>query len=247
MSRFTRRDWLKTTCASGAAAILPAVDLFAAQQGFRFQPLQLNPQAMRHLNPRVTALDEHENQALDALLNPNFQGERQALQAVDRDLEGLLTDPGRPVGFEPGAFRQEITQIHDAIVPLLGGVIRQTTVLTIIQRIDIFVGHWYPVNDLYEVRNCELKIWNMLQSPSPNLRLIELYCRHIRFELQSLFQFHQSGVIGFGTQCGQLLGVIQRVEQSCRFGQIRECDQNFMRFTMATDLFCLKYYPQWCG
>ena len=246
MSRITRRDWLKTTCAAGAAATLPAFDLFGSQQDFRFQPLQLSPQAMSQLNPQVSALDQHEDQALEALLNPNFQGEQAALQSVDRDLERLLADPGQPVGFDPGAFRQEITQIHNTIVPVFGGGIRQTTVITIIRRIDSFVGHWYPVNDLYEIGICERKIWNMLQSPFPNCGLIGLYCQHIRFELDALFRFHPCRFGGFGSQCGQLLSVVQRVERHCQVRQIQECRLDFMRFSMATDLFCHKYYPQWC-
>lgn len=244
MRPINRRDMLKSTCGIGALLALPAGELLAQGQQFRFTQLRLGGQGQAQLNPLVSAMDSHEDRLIDDLLGNDQNGERQDLGSIDQDIDGLLNNPGNAINLDQGAFRQDGMIIHDRIGRTLDGGLDQRVIFGVVQLIDFFVGHWYPCNDIYEVSVCEQKVWNSINAG--NLHVAEFYCCHMQFEMDAMFRFHRRRG-DFVRQTNGLLGVLGRVQGMARQNDARGCRQEFMRFTMATDLIYRRHYPEWCA
>jgi len=235
---------LKSTCGIGALLALPAGELLAQGQQFRFSPLRLNGQGRAQLNPLALTMDSHEDRLIDDLLGNNQNGERQDLRTIDQDIDALLNNPGNAINLDPRSFRQDGSIIHDRIGQALNGGLNQQVIFGVVQMIDFFVGHWYPCNDIYEVSVCEQKIWNSINAG--NLQVAEFYCSHMQFEMQSMFRFHRRQG-AFMQQTNGLLDVLRSVQGMARQNNPQGCQQEFMRFTMVTDLVYQRHYPEWCA
>lgn len=245
MSTPTRRDMLRTMASLGAVAAFPASDLLAQNVQPQFVPVQLNAGGRGLLNPAVSALDQHEDDLLDDLLGGNAANEQRDLQALDQDFNGLLQNPGNPVGFQRDPFRREVTQVRITITNILQTRnFNEQPIFTCIPLIDTFVGHWYPCNDILEISTCETKIWNCFQG-RVNPLVLSFYTQHLMFEMNSLIQFHVARG-EFPRHSGQLLGLLGNVRIMIQQRRFDACRTEFMRFTMATDLVFRRYYPQWC-
>jgi len=244
MGSINRRSMLKMSCGIGALLTVPAAELFA-QVDPRFVPLRLNGQGRSQLNRQVSALDQHEDQLLDDLLVGNENSERRDLQGIDDDVNRLIANPGNAINFDQGGFQREGTRIHNQINILLGASLSPQNIFGVVQMIDFFVGHWYPCNDIVEISTCEQKIWNSFGGGG-NLRSVEFYSVHMRYEMESIFRFHGRGG-AFGQQTAGLIGVLDRVTGLARRGDPVACQAEYLRLTMATDLVFRKYYPDWCA
>lgn len=245
MRTINRRALLKSACGLGALLTLPAAELLAQGQSFRFAPLRLNGQGRAQLDQRVSALDSHEDRLIDDLLGNNMNAERQDLQSIDNDINSLLNNPGNAYNLNQGAFGQDGRVIHDRIGGMLGGGgFSQQSIFGVIQLVDFFVGHWYPCNDVYEISICEQKIWNSIGAG--NFQVADFYCTHMQFEMQAMFRFHRRQG-AFVQQTNDLMGVLNRVQGLGRQGNYGACRTEFMRFTMATELIYQRHYPEWCG
>lgn len=245
MHTLTRRDMLTATLGTGAALALPGADLLA-QPNLQFTQLGLNNNGRRMLNPAVTALDQHEDQLLDDLLNNNMNRMPNDLDVLGNDFQGLMRNPGNPIGFQAAPFRQQVQQNINVIVTLRrAGLFGRRTIMDVVVTIDNFVGCWYPCNDILEIGVCEAKIWNCLHG-RPNWLAIELYTIHMRNEIQSIFRYHPARVVAFQQESVQLLNMVTGFEQQFVQRNFIAGRQRFVQFSVATSLFFRKYYPQWC-
>ncbi len=244
MTSLTRRGFLKTSGALGALLFLPASKLMA-QQNLQFTPLQLNGGGRRQLDPRLHALEQHEEHLLDDLLATDFRAEDRDLRLLDRDIDGLIAQPGNPYNYAAQDFRFEAGRVHDRLYDAYHGQhYDQGAIFGCVNSLDSFVTHWYPCHSIHGIGQCQRTVWNCLSSPR-GCRRAALYCHHIRCDLDAFFRFHRVGG-GFGPHTGQLLNVFDQAVVGIRRGQFRTARVGFQRFTMATDLIFRKYYPRWC-
>lgn len=247
MATMNRRQMLATVAGTGAVLAIPGSELFAQQNNLQFVPLQLNRAGQGLVNQNVSTLGQHEDDLLGDLLGGNQQREIRDLGAIQRDFQGIQQAPGIQLGqLDQRAFGQEITQITNQVTV----VVRQRRFLRgiifrVVKMIDTFVSHWYPCNDILQIGHCENQIWKLCQARRPDFTAIEYYTEHLRYEVGSLFNFHRGGG-QFPGQSRQLMGVLTQFEQTIIQQNVQQCRNQMMRFSMASDLLCRKYYPQWC-
>ncbi|VTS04338.1 hypothetical protein [Tuwongella immobilis] len=245
MTLMNRREML--TSAAGLTAVLTLpVDRLLAQGQLQYTPLELNQQGQQLLDPNVSNLDDHEENALNDLFNGNQNQEANDFRDLDQDINAILGNPGNPVGFNRDPFLQEGRGCQERIrFCLRMRDFRETTVMTVVQLIDSFVGHWYPCNDILEINHCETKIWNLLQDPRPDPRMLNVYLFHMQWELDSMFRYHRSNGM-FQQHTTALLGLCGTLRQSVVARNFQGCRTDFVRFTVATSMVYKRYYPQWC-
>lgn len=244
VSRLSRRSAMTSLAGLGAATFLPCQDLLA-QGPIDFTPLQLNSDGQGLVNSTVSKLDQHEDELLDHLLSGDTQGEQSDLGILQNDFTTISVNPGIQIS-DQNIFQQELFGCRNSITLILqSGNFGWGSLQPCIKKIDFFVGHWYPCNDILEISACEYKIWHCLNR-QPNPLLLHYYFQHLTYELVAICTYHGSSSSRFLAHRDQLFALGQRYSSDLQTQNYSACRTDFQRFTTATSLFFRRHYPQWC-
>lgn len=255
MTTLTRRQATAALGGLGLAAALPAA-ASAHNTAPGFSPFRLGPGGTAQLNPLVTRLDASEDQLLDTLLGTGGGPAGRTfpvgtLTAIQQDAQGLLAAPPPPAvpPSDLPAYRNDL----QGILQLDAQLVRQCRVgwialpvgLQLVKAIDLFVGRWYPCNNLCDIGRHHVALHGDLCGHHCDLPRVGLVCQHVGFELEALVRYHPCGG-RFPLHAQALLQLDQQVQAYSRRHDHHRCRGEFERFNAALVTFTRRYYPQWC-